>query len=328
MSEKQKYLTPSDIAVIKCGSDSFEVFYSDAFKVLSIDTFCRHEYRFRFSPIQRLISHFYPILDALTLKSRCREKRLVIAFDPHRRAVKWFARLKPSRCVVAVWYWNVFHSRSKVTDFKKMGDSIYGFTFDPHDALAHGLSFADQFFPFDRTEGLKQMGGYAHSAFFVGVEKGRLPQLCSIADSLRSCGWECDFNILFEDREAEEMHPEWALDEAMNYMEVLSSVAVNDIVIDFVKPGQSGMTVRCLEALCFGKKIITNNPLLTKEDVWNPFNVLLAQDGQADGDVMREFLERPYDASRDEELKEKYSIKTWVEKLAVESLGVKGIAWN
>lgn len=235
--------------------------------------------------------------------------------------------LKPAGSEVAVWYWNTFCSYPAMTGFRKAKSEWHFFSFDGEEAVRHGAEHLDQFFPFDAASTKISTTSKRKSAFFVGYEKGRWGELCQLSESLCRFGYECDFNVMADGSAGYEGHPEWMLHDPMPYDKALRAAASNDVIVDFAKPGQTGMTVRCLEALQYGKKIITNNPLLADDCVWNSRNAFVVRPGALDEDALGSFLERGYDASRDDELKHRYSMKRWLEQIAIKSLGVDGVSW-
>jgi hypothetical protein len=50
------------------------------------------------------------------------------------------------------------------------------------------------------------------------------------------------------------------------------------VVIDIVQRGQSGLTMRAIEALAAGKKIITNNKNIINEPFYNNKNIMIIDD--------------------------------------------------
>ena len=56
-----------------------------------------------------------------------------------------------------------------------------------------------------------------------------------------------------------------------------------DIILDSPQNGQSGLTMRCIEAVCAGKKLITTNPGIKAYDFYRPENILVWEEmGEAE----------------------------------------------
>jgi hypothetical protein len=59
------------------------------------------------------------------------------------------------------------------------------------------------------------------------------------------------------------------------YNEYLNAIARSDFTIDFAHPKQSGITIRCFEALSMQTKIITNNPYVNRNSHFKKENTII-----------------------------------------------------
>ena len=82
-------------------------------------------------------------------------------------------------------------------------------------------------------------------------------------------------------------------------------------VLDFANHKQSGFTMRIMENLCAGKKIITNNPNITSAGFYSPDRILLYKD--QDFDAIKNFLSVPL--SQPEENFPEYHIQNFAKRL-------------
>lgn len=320
---QKQTIRPSDIVVLKSNDNSFEEFYSKQLlkigvRVLDISILRGGQYNI--GSLKQLIAVPNSIW---SLKPMLKDCKLIIVFGVNRIDGLELKLSKPKSCAVAVWYWNTIDSHDDMTVAGIASqDDMDCFTFDSGDAKRCRIKKIHQFFPFKSDEHLSISDDSSRSAFFVGEDKGRWELLVSLFDALDFCGYNCDFNVISVESSGGKKHPEWVRNSFMPYTDVLDHVAANDVVVDFMKPGQRGMTVRCLEALQYGKKIITNNPMLMEAAVWNPNNVfMIGQDMLLDKSALASFLEKPYDPSQDAQLKSQYSMQNWLEQIVVESLG-------
>ena len=94
----------------------------------------------------------------------------------------------------------------------------------------------------------------------------------------------------------------------LSYSESNNILEKSNIIIDCPKEGQSGLTIRTLECLAAGKKMITTNKTILKYDFYRPENFYV-YDGEIDFDDI--FFKRDYNPIP-LEIKEKYSISNWV----------------
>lgn len=331
MTINPDFISPLDIGIFKYDTDSFERCYSEAFKELGIDVGKRGvaECRAEGMATKRILSFSTILKNAVSLRRCAKGKRLLILFDASRSDLILTSALKKmGGCDVAVWYWNTLRPGDTIPDSLHLGSNLHCFTFDSSDADRFDMECLNQFYPFEQDLDENNRVGESHSAFFVGVDKGRWKALITLSGFLADEGFASDFHVVTDDAGKMRSRPEWVMGDFMPYDEVLRKVCECEIVVDLAKPGQSGMTVRCLEALQYGKKIVTNNPMLADPAVWNPSNVFLVNDGRFSEEAFRSFLVRPYDSSKDEELKRRYSMRGWLERIAIDTLGVKGIAWE
>lgn len=62
---------------------------------------------------------------------------------------------------------------------------------------------------------------------------------------------------------------------SLPYPEYIRVLKESNFTIDFAHPAQSGITIRCFEALASQTKIITNNPFVTKNKYFNENNSII-----------------------------------------------------
>jgi hypothetical protein len=82
-----------------------------------------------------------------------------------------------------------------------------------------------------------------------------------------------------------------------------------EILIDICHPRQSGLTMRTIEALGSGKKLVTNNQNVRRYDFFCPENYFVVEGGDYSG--LKEFLDVPYNAPSAEMIA-RYHIDSWL----------------
>lgn len=93
------------------------------------------------------------------------------------------------------------------------------------------------------------------------------------------------------------------------YLQILNG---SKAVVDFPFPSQSGLTMRTIESLSLGVKIITSNKSISDYvDIPTYMYYILNQD-VIDGDKLRLFIEKPIDSFT---LPERYTLKKFVEEI-------------
>lgn len=73
---------------------------------------------------------------------------------------------------------------------------------------------------------------------------------------------------------------------------VITKMKDAEILIDLVRPNQSGLSFRVFEAMAFHKKLITNNETIKEYDFYNPENILILDNDFTD--IPESFLNQPY----------------------------------
>lgn len=92
--------------------------------------------------------------------------------------------------------------------------------------------------------------------------------------------------------------------------EIIALMARSRVVVDMERPVQRGYTIRTLESLAAGCKLITTNPEVAKADFYSPENVAVI-DRRAPK-ISVEFLAAPFRAMTDE-FRYYYSLDGWLD---------------
>ncbi len=103
-------------------------------------------------------------------------------------------------------------------------------------------------------------------SFFLGRDKGRAEQLATVAQHLIGCGRHIDFSIVRD--KSSHLSSEFYVDEELDYGYSLFKTITAEVLVDIVQQGQTGWTLRVLEALYFNKKIVTNNVQIINSDFY------------------------------------------------------------
>ena len=90
---------------------------------------------------------------------------------------------------------------------------------------------------------------------------------------------------------------------------IMKSNAMLDVVC---RDDQSGLSFRVFESMMYRKKLITSNVDIINYDFYNPNNILVVN--KEVSNITKEFFETEYQ-DIDEEIYNKYTLKSWVEKV-------------
>jgi hypothetical protein len=102
---------------------------------------------------------------------------------------------------------------------------------------------------------------------------------------------------------------EFVSDKVINYLDYVRILSSSKVVIDLPHPQQSGLTMRAVEAIGAGIKIITTSQSIKSYRFYNDNNILVIDPNECDIDM--EFIKTrcmPYSG----EVLEQYSLKGWV----------------
>jgi hypothetical protein len=103
--------------------------------------------------------------------------------------------------------------------------------------------------------------------------------------------------------------------------EVAHKVGSSRAVLDVEHPRQRGLTMRTIETLFAGKKLVTTNEHILKSDLYNPSRIHLIS--RLNPSIPTEFLSKSF-LIISEDLRKYYSCDGWAEELlALQDAGKK-----
>ena len=141
------------------------------------------------------------------------------------------------------------------------------YTFDPSDAKIYGFKLIQSYYSkLDIKTKAKQRCG----VYFCGTMKDKLERLHEAYAHLTGNSVYCDFNILYVPQKAQCFSGIKYLDSKIPYSEYLNEMNTLSCIFDITQKNQTGITIRYYEAVCYNKKLITDNPLVKKMPFYNP----------------------------------------------------------
>ena len=212
------------------------------------------------------------------------------------RILRALKTLLPPETRCHVYYCNpirtVFrHPEQELSAIARLGYRLS--TFDPEDARRYHLELTGQYFRY--PEG--PLPSPTSDCFFCGLPKDRAGELHCLRALLEAGGWKCDFVIPTDNQQK------------ISYTEYLQRLAASRCVVDICQKGQAGLTRRPLEALFYGKKLITNNEKIMGYDFYNSKNVFIFEKDLTD--CLNDFLRQPMEPVP-MTIKNKYDINGWI----------------
>ncbi len=283
---------------------------------------------------QKYASH-YP-LPGKIVRLLCRRKMLkrfpkadpddpmIIVFDTA-TSVEYLFELKkkyPEKYII-FWFWNRIDdsSRARMEQAKAI---LPVWSYSPSDCKLYGLKYNTQFY-FDSlipdddpkeqdASGQQNIGtpGDPPKALFIGREKeDRLDALERIISALKSNGVTVETQIT---RRLSKMERLFLREKLIPYMEVVEKTKKSDILIDCYGSDTAGCSLRVMEAMFFGKKLVTDNRSLADYDFYDSHNIyIMGEDKRS----LKEFIEEPC-VPVPEEIRNKYRFSEWIKRFSQE----------
>ena len=144
---------------------------------------------------------------------------------------------------------------------------------------------------------------------FVGTDKGRKTYIKELEHILTNDGIKCDFRIV--DNFKSLFTTEYSRE--VSYLDLCKLICNSKVLLDVVQEGQYGLTLRVMEAILFGKKVITTNKYLAKDTDFSSNENIYILD-KYNLTELKSFILKPI-VPYNENLKQKYSFYSWIERL-------------
>lgn len=182
-----------------------------------------------------------------------------------------------------VMYWNTV---GPAAPKRRPGWEIW--TFDPGDARRHGMRFVDQFF-FGLPTDVTIPAECDRDISFVGRNKGRFGLLKKFERM-----WGDDLRLDF--RRVSHTAPVGGTVRAVSYADYLRAGASARAMLEITARGQEGITLRTLEALAMGRKLLTTNAAIARHPLYDPRMVRIVTPATTAAEI-RDFLDAPAQAA-------------------------------
>lgn len=138
----------------------------------------------------------------------------------------------------------------------------YVLSFDEEDCRKYG--YKRIYSSFSRPKFLREDRRLESKAFFIGVGLGRLEFLQEAFRRITSRVKGCRFYIVNVKEKEQREIKDVVYNRKMTYEEELQMAYNTQCVVEIVKEGQAGVSLRTCEAVAFDKKLLTNNKALKR----------------------------------------------------------------
>ncbi len=219
----------------------------------------------------------------------------------------------------SAWFWDPIRSYRKsalsrwVYKVWLRHSGLKTYTFDPRDAKEFGLELIEQVFRHDPV--LEDAAAVKDiDLYFIGTDKGRLPELVRWKELFERQGLHTHFHIVADKRKTYGPKDRALVtDDWISYASNLELVRRSKCLLEVLQGTQTGPTMRSIEALFFDCKLITNNASIVDYEFYHPSRIFVI--GRDRPEDLQAFLQAPLEVAS-EELLRKHEIRTWLRRFA------------
>lgn len=156
---------------------------------------------------------------------------------------------------------------ARARDFEEKLGFDYIFTFDPLDAEKYGFIYHS--IPYSVLEDTKAKF-VDNDVFYIGVAKNRLSILHDIYNYLSHNELSLNYRIVGVKHKDQLNETEIVYNETVDYDKTLPEIKRSNCLLEVLSNGQSGATLRYYDAVCYNKKLLTNNKNVVNLPFYNP----------------------------------------------------------
>ena len=236
----------------------------------------------------------------------------IIVFDTRTPAsyIEKLRHIYPEKEIV-FWFWNPVNDNNRVI-LDRVRKIVPVWSYSPDDCRQYDLKYNTQFY-FDSLipEQFPETHNAVPKAFFLGRSKSaRAHVLDRIISELQENGVEVE-SIITKPRH-KDFRQQLFREKLIPYSTVLEKTRNADILIDCYGRDRAGCSLRVMEAMFFGKKLITDNLALAEYDFYDSHNIYITG---KDNRSLKEFIEVPV-RPVPEEIRNRYRFSAWLERFS------------
>lgn len=166
------------------------------------------------------------------------------------------------------------------------------FTFDKGDAIKYGFQAINQVYRKPKAFSCKQLDIPHTDIFYIGVDKHRTAILKMLKEEFDKDNISYSINIKKDKHSVAVPQLESCyIDKLVPYEDALNMIRQSDCILEILQKKQSGMTLRTLEAVFLGKKLITNNKEIINSPIYFKNNIYIIDNNEQR--TIKEFIQTP-----------------------------------
>lgn len=279
-----------------------------------------HRFVYVYAPTikNRVLNKFY--IDTIKKISRDVDTVLVIRGSSLSRMVmEYLKNIYGKSCLYIMYQWDGVKNNPEILKIVDLFDEIY--TFDIEDSQKYAWGYRPLFFDPEKVENRKKditisylCSLHSQRAQVLENLKGYCYKHSLSLYSNMYCNRLAYFKWKYIGKKPEyrNTNNKDVSFKSLSLEETYKIYSRTRIIIDYTHPGQTGFTMRTIEALGNRCKLVTNNQLIKNADFYNPNNVYVYEGTNIE--IPTDFIESEYEEV-DERIYNYYSLKGWMNTL-------------
>ncbi len=236
---------------------------------------------------------------------------IIIIFDAmvEKKFPEWIKQQNPNARVI-FWYWNkVTANRISPEAIRNSGCELWSYSFV--DCRNFDMKLNHSFYIESSYDFLKvyDKDEKLYDLVFIGRDKGRLKKIKELQEDSILSKLKCYIHIT-----ADHFYKKWENKEykkIISYQQTLKLQIKGKAILELILTGSSGLTLRTMDALYLGQKLVTDNKYIRFMNFYNPHNIFIIDDD--DPHNIYEFLNTPYEPVP-QKIYEEYCLQEWVNR--------------
>lgn len=216
-----------------------------------------------------------------------RELQYVIIIDVNITVhyLKWIKRQFPNSKIIFL-YDNMVGKARNISP-KRVPEGIRIWTYDDFDSRKYQISLTKNYWIREMLHKKKKKPEF--DVFFIGKDKGRGEWILEFERKLLSMGLKTKF-IITKDKKFSRNKKYYQ--DPISYEEVLDIDTRSRAILNVTMENQEGISMRDMESIAIGVKLITTNTHIVSKDLYNKHNIFIV--GVDDITVLPAFLDGEY----------------------------------
>ena len=210
-----------------------------------------------------------------------------------------------------LYSWNINLSREKIS-FLVAQAAVAGFSLFSYDeGFCSEFGFRFNTIMYDSS--VRPFQGRPESdVYFLGKSKDRTDAVAKAKFLFDEAGLSYDFTVVVDAGDQVDIPGVTFVNAYVSYEENLRKLGQSKAVLDVTQTGQVGYSMRVMESIYLGRKLITTNKHVKDADLFQYGNVLILTEATLPDEV-RDFIERPF-SPYGRDVRDFYSVERWAER--------------